>query len=149
RGARGEIRSCAAEEDHGRRRAVRRAPPERQADRGRRRFHQPHGARRFPQDERDPARLSRDHAAPHRLHRQGEAVRSRLSAEDRMRRVTEAWFITEPLLFPAWITHRLVPRAGAGTLRSGDGRIDYDPAFIQALPDRTLEELLRLEAVRI
>lgn len=76
-------------------------------------------------------------------------MRSRPSAEDRIRRATEAWFITEPLLFSAWITHRLAARPGAGTLRVGEGRVEYDPAFIQALPDRTLAELLRLEAVRI
>lgn len=71
------------------------------------------------------------------------------SPEARLRAATEAWFITEPLLFAALLTHRLVPRAGAGTLRTGEGRVEYNPAFVEALPPRHLEEVLRLEAVRI
>ena len=71
------------------------------------------------------------------------------SAEERIRRAVEAWFITEPLLFAAFLTHRLAARPGASTLRIGDGRVEYNPAFIEALPPRVLEEVLRLEAVRI
>lgn len=66
-----------------------------------------------------------------------------------MRAATEGWFITEPLLFGAFLTHRLVARPAVATLRVGEGRVEYAPDFIQALPDRMLEELLRLEALRI
>ena len=69
--------------------------------------------------------------------------------EERIRRATEAWFITEPLLFGTFLTHRVVARPAVSTLRSGEGRVEYNPAFIDALPDRVLEEVLRLEAVRI
>ena len=75
--------------------------------------------------------------------------RPRLSATARIRAATEGWFITEPLLFGAFLTHRLTERAAIGTLRLGEGRVEYNPAFIDALPDRLLEDLLRLEAVRI
>lgn len=76
-------------------------------------------------------------------------VRSRPSPEARIRRAAEAWFITDPLLFGAFLVHKLVPRADIASVRSGEGRIEYNPDFIAALPDRTLQELLRLEAVRI
>jgi predicted metal-dependent peptidase len=69
--------------------------------------------------------------------------------EERIRKATEAWFITEPLLFGAFLTHRVVAREAIGTLRVGEGRVEYNPAFVDALPDKVLEELLRLEAVRI
>jgi predicted metal-dependent peptidase len=69
--------------------------------------------------------------------------------EERIRKAAEDWFITEPLLFGAFLTHRVVARPAIGTLRVGEGRVEYNPAFIDALPDRVLEELLRLEAVRI
>jgi predicted metal-dependent peptidase len=69
--------------------------------------------------------------------------------EERIRRATEAWFITEQLLFGTFLTHRVVARPAVSTLRSGEGRVEYNPAFIDALPDRVLEEVLRLEAVRI
>jgi predicted metal-dependent peptidase len=73
----------------------------------------------------------------------------RASADERIRRAAEGWFISEPLLFAAFLTHRLAARPDLGTLRAGEGRVEYDPAFVQALPDRVLGELLRLEAVRI
>lgn len=76
-------------------------------------------------------------------------AKRRLGPEARIRKATEGWFITEPLLFAAWMTHRLVERPGVETLRIGDGHVEYHPAFIDALPDRVLSEMLRLEAVRI
>lgn len=71
------------------------------------------------------------------------------SAAERLRKATEAWFITEPLLFAVWIGHRLVERPGARSLRSGAGRVEYSAAFVQGLPDRALGEVLRLEAIRV
>lgn len=72
-----------------------------------------------------------------------------MSQERRIRKAVESWFITEPLLFLAWMTHRLVERPGIATLRVGEGRLEYNPAFVASLPDRALAEVLRLEAVRI
>ncbi len=71
------------------------------------------------------------------------------NAEQRIRKQTEGWFITDPLLFSVWTLHRLTASKEIHTLRVGDGRIEYNPAFIQSLSDRDLREVLRLEAVRI
>lgn len=72
-----------------------------------------------------------------------------MNAEARIRAVVEAWFITEPLLFLAWMTHQLVPRPGIPTLRVGERRVEYNPDFINALPDKALREVVRIEAIRV
>jgi len=72
-----------------------------------------------------------------------------VTAEERIRRATEPWFITEPLLFGVWTLHRLVACPTIRTLRVGAGRVEYDPGFVLALPEATLRALLRLEALRI
>ena len=74
---------------------------------------------------------------------------AKVDAETRIRRMTEGWFITEPLLFSTFLTHRVTRNDHIATLRTGDGRIEYHPRFIDALDDETLGELLKLEAVRI
>jgi predicted metal-dependent peptidase len=81
--------------------------------------------------------------------RTGSGSASRRTVVERLRQASEAWFITEPLLFGVLLTHRLVAKAGIGTLRTGEGRIEYDPAFVDALPDSMLEEILRVESIRI
>lgn len=70
-------------------------------------------------------------------------------AERRIRDTIEKWFITEPLLFSTFLTHELTKCANADSLRSGHGRIEYRPEFIEALDDRVLEELLKIETLRI
>lgn len=69
--------------------------------------------------------------------------------ETRIRRVIEKWFITEPLLFGTILTHRLGPNLHTETIRTGHGRVEYHPHFIDELDDETLEEILKLETIRI
>lgn len=71
------------------------------------------------------------------------------SAEDRVRAVAESWFITEPLLFGVWTTHRLVITGDCPSLRTGRGRIEVHPAFASALSDAQLAQVLRLEVLRV
>lgn len=79
----------------------------------------------------------------------GKATRRKADPETRLRRVAEKWFITEPLLFSTLLTHRITPNLHTETIRTGQGRIEYHPDFIEGLDDETLEEMLKLEAVRI
>ena len=74
---------------------------------------------------------------------------ARLSARERIRRVVEKWFVTEPLFFAVWTMHELVVNPRIRSLRVGRGRIEYDPAFIDALDAYQLEEILAFEAMRI
>jgi predicted metal-dependent peptidase len=71
--------------------------------------------------------------------------------EDRIKAISEKWFIIEPLLFMTLMSHEITPNKGLRHLiRSGQGRIeysfDYDPA---KLSDAELEENLRAEVMRI
>ncbi len=71
-----------------------------------------------------------------------------LLARERIRRVLERWFLSEPLLFILWQDHQL--RSGAvHTIQVGAGVITYNPEFIDSLSSTELEAVMRCEAVRI
>ncbi len=72
-----------------------------------------------------------------------------MSARERIAQAVERWFLTEPLLFSVWTTHNLVAEPNIRTIRSGRGRIEYNPDFINALDRRRLDMVLRCEALRI
>jgi len=69
--------------------------------------------------------------------------------ENRIRKEVEKWFIIEPLLFSVWIMHKLVENPHIKNIRVGNGRIEYNPGFIQTLSDKMLQEVLVAEAMRI
>lgn len=77
------------------------------------------------------------------------SAKRKADPETRIRRVIEKWFITEPLLFGTILTHRLGPNLHTETIRTGHGRLEYHPQFIELLDDETLEEVLKLETIRI
>jgi len=72
-----------------------------------------------------------------------------ISARERLSAVGERWFLLEPLLFSIWTTHNLVMEPRIQTIRVCQGRIEYNPAYIQGLDNRRLETVMRCEAVRI
>ncbi|MDR2510871.1 MAG: VWA-like domain-containing protein, partial [Bacteroidales bacterium] len=67
----------------------------------------------------------------------------------RIKTIMERWYIREPLLLMACLSHELKPTLQAGAMRSGDGRIEYNPQYCNFLSDRQLEEFLKAEIVRI
>lgn len=74
--------------------------------------------------------------------------------KERFQDIAEEWFLTEPLLFAVYCSHRLVevnPKESVVTtvLRSGRGRIEYNPSVVAALNRASLEEFLRMEMIRI
>lgn len=70
--------------------------------------------------------------------------------KDRITAILERWFLDEPPLFQVVCAHELVPNAQmACPVRCGRRRIEYNPAFVDQMTDRGLEEALRTEAVRI
>ncbi|HRX71604.1 MAG: hypothetical protein H6973_14265 [Gammaproteobacteria bacterium] len=69
-------------------------------------------------------------------------------ARERIGRILERWFLTEPLLFSLWNDHR-VTSAPVATIWVGSGVIAYNPAFIDSLSPAELEAVMRCEAVRI
>jgi predicted metal-dependent peptidase len=72
-----------------------------------------------------------------------------MSARERIRQVVEKWFLVEPLLFAVWTTHELVVNPRIRTIRVHQGRVEYNPAFIDALGRDELEQVLTVEAMRI
>lgn len=72
-----------------------------------------------------------------------------IATRERIRQVVERWFLVEPLLFAVWTTHDLVLEPRIATIRVRQGKVEYNPAFIDALDKRELEAVLRFEATRI
>ncbi len=70
-------------------------------------------------------------------------------SKERISAIIEKWYMLEPLYFALWTTHELHIEPQIASLRSGGGRIEYNPEFIQSLDDRMLEEVLRFEAMRL
>jgi predicted metal-dependent peptidase len=70
--------------------------------------------------------------------------------EERIQKIADRWFLTEPLLFMTLMTHNVVPQAGTRRLRTGQGRIEYEYDYVlNQVNDSQLEELLRAEVIRI
>ena len=73
-----------------------------------------------------------------------------MTVVDRIRQIVEQWFLTEPMLFAVYHTHRLTmdPKLRC-PMRTGKGRIEYNPTLIETLSDDLLRDLMKVEMVRI
>lgn len=70
--------------------------------------------------------------------------------EKRIHQIIERWFIQEPALFAVLCSHELVENSKIlCPIRSGCGRVEYNPDFVREMSDRGLEEALKTEAIRI
>lgn len=68
----------------------------------------------------------------------------------RLQKISEMWFLTEPLLFNVFCTHSLVANdAPLITMRTGKMRIEFNPIWTETLSDSMLEEYLKVEVLRI
>ena len=73
-----------------------------------------------------------------------------MSALERIQQEMEQWFLTEPLFFTVYCSHRLTINPNMlCALRSGQGRIEYNPELIDPMPDHQLRALLSVEMIRI
>lgn len=64
--------------------------------------------------------------------------------------ISSRWFLTDPLLFSVYCTHRLVPNEKLKVpFRTGKMRIEYSEALLSDLNERTIDELLKIEVLRI
>lgn len=67
-----------------------------------------------------------------------------------VQRITDRWFLSEPLLFGAFCAHQLIPnRSMQCAMRSGQRRIEYNPDWLEELKEIEISELLRREVIRI
>ena len=70
--------------------------------------------------------------------------------EKRIHQIIERWFIQEPALFAVLCSHELVENSKIlCPIRSGCGRVEYNPDFVREMSDWGLEEALKTEAIRI
>lgn len=73
-----------------------------------------------------------------------------MSALERIQQEVEQWFLTEPLLFTVYCSHRLTINPNMQcALRSGQARIEYNPSQVDLMSDTQLKAMLTVEMVRI
>ena len=73
-----------------------------------------------------------------------------MSARERIQQETEQWFLTEPLFFTVYLTHKLTMNPNMlCALRTGKGRIEYNPTLIDQIADSVLKDMLKVEIIRI
>ncbi len=74
---------------------------------------------------------------------------ARRSARDRIRQVVDKWYLVEPLFLSVWTMHHLEVNPRIESIRVGRGKVEYNPAFVDALGPHQLEAVLSFEAMRI
>ncbi len=71
-------------------------------------------------------------------------------ADERISDIAQQWFLMEPLLFSMYCTHVVVESGNLHVpVRSGRGRIEYNPQLIDGMDDGELADRLKVEALRI
>ena len=69
---------------------------------------------------------------------------------ERITRILERWFISEPALFQVLCTHSIEENASMPCpVRSGARKVEYNPDFVNEMSDQALDQALRTEAIRI
>lgn len=69
---------------------------------------------------------------------------------DVIRKIYDDWFLSEPALHAILCTHRLVENASMPcAMRTGSGRIEFNPNMVSSMPSSAVDELLRIEVIRI
>lgn len=65
-------------------------------------------------------------------------------------KMTDIWFLTEPALFGAFCAHKLTENRQLDCpVRVGQGRIEYNPYIVAGMPYNSVEELFRVEMIRV
>ena len=72
------------------------------------------------------------------------------SASDRFKYLAESWFLSEPAFFAMFCSHAHVPDPKLKcAVRVGQGRMEYNPEIISAMPDEVFEETIKIEMIRL
>lgn len=70
--------------------------------------------------------------------------------KDLFQKITERWFLSEPLLFAILCAHDMAENGAMQCkMRSGKGRIEYNPALMRGMSEYDIEILLKSETIRI
>ena len=72
------------------------------------------------------------------------------SIKERITHITERWWLTEPTFFAVYCSHSLAENGRMKcVMRTGERRIEYNPALAGMLSDEALEEYLKVECLHI
>ena len=72
------------------------------------------------------------------------------TVQEAIQKISEEWFLTEPLLLSVFCTHKLVQNDLLHVpLRTGEGRIEFSSLIVCSLGNGELEQYLRVEVLRI
>lgn len=77
-------------------------------------------------------------------------IEEKLSPQDIITKIVENWFLTEPLLFGVYCTHKLqINEKISIPFRCGRKLIEYNPQLIKNFDMETISEYLKIEIIRI
>ena len=69
---------------------------------------------------------------------------------ERIQKIGEMWFLTEPLLFSVYCSHDIVENDSMDVfIRTGNRKIEFSPSLLKNVQDSVLAELLKIEIFRI
>ena len=69
---------------------------------------------------------------------------------DRIRKIGERWFLTEPLLFAVYCSHEFCENDSlAVAMRTGNRKVEFAPKILENASDAVLTEFLKVEMFRI
>ena len=73
-----------------------------------------------------------------------------MNISGRLKKITEYWFLTEPLLFASLCSHQLEENLHLRIpFRTGKKKIEYNSELLETLSDKDISEYLKIEVIRI
>ncbi len=73
-----------------------------------------------------------------------------MNAIDRIKKIGERWFLTEPLLFAVYCSHEFVENNSIEVpMRTGNMKIEFSPKILDRIADDVLAEYMKIEMFRI
>lgn len=73
-----------------------------------------------------------------------------MNALEKIKKIGEQWFLTEPLLFAVYCSHEFTENNAMDVpLRTGNRKVEFSSRILDGLQNTTLTELLKLEMYRI
>ncbi len=73
-----------------------------------------------------------------------------MTVGEKIKKISEHWFLTEPLLFAVFCSHELVTNNNLKIpFRTGKRRIEFSSSVMESFEDKDIEEYLKIEMFRI
>lgn len=73
-----------------------------------------------------------------------------MNAIDRIKKIGERWFLTEPLLFAVYCSHEFVENNAIEVpMRTGNMKVEFAPKILDKIADDVLAEYMKIEMFRI